>query len=161
MVYTIRNSCEEDNSVFYNDGARKIFLYTKGKAGNPSQELKDMLKYIENSTVNNITNHDIASINHLVDKIKHKKEVGINYMKSWEYEKWIKDEAYKDGFSGGYQDGMEQGIVEGIEKGIEQGIEKINKLTRLLAEANRTEDIIKAANDKSYLEQLLQEFNLK
>lgn len=49
----------------------------------PSQTLKDMLKYIEKSTEDNITNEDIASIQKLVTKVKSKKEVSINYMKSW------------------------------------------------------------------------------
>ena len=47
MIYTIRNHCEEEPSIPYDDGATKIFLYTKGTEGNPSQALKDMLKYIE------------------------------------------------------------------------------------------------------------------
>ena len=45
MVYTVKNSCIEDSSVAYDDGARKIFLYTKGKEGKPSQKLKDMLNF--------------------------------------------------------------------------------------------------------------------
>ncbi len=49
---------------------------------NSSQELKDMLKYIEKSTDANVTNEDIASIQRIVNKVKQKKEVGINYMKS-------------------------------------------------------------------------------
>lgn len=44
MVYTIQNQCVEDISIPYDDGAKKIFLYTKGTEGNPSQELRDMLK---------------------------------------------------------------------------------------------------------------------
>lgn len=55
MMYTIKNSCAEDLSVPYDDGARKIFLYTKGKEGKPSQKLSDMLKYIEKTTNNNVT----------------------------------------------------------------------------------------------------------
>ena len=39
MVYTIKNGCTEDPSVSYDDGATKIFLYTKGTEGNPSQAL--------------------------------------------------------------------------------------------------------------------------
>lgn len=50
MVYTIKNQCVEDNTVSYNDGAVKLFLFTKGTEGNPSQDLIDMLKYIEEST---------------------------------------------------------------------------------------------------------------
>ena len=45
-----------------------------------------MLKYIEKSTNDNVTNQDIASIQELVNKVKRKREVGINYMKSWEME---------------------------------------------------------------------------
>ena len=145
MVYTVSNSCIEDPSIEYNDGARKIFLYTKGKAGTPSQELKDMLKYIEKSTIDNITNPDIASISKLVDKVKHKKEVSINYMKSWEYEKMIHDKAFNDGFNNGFSDGISQ----------------INQLNILLADAGRTEDIVKAARDAAYRDELLKEFNLK
>ena len=140
MVYTIKNGCEEDPSVPYEDGARKIFLYTKGTEGNPSQALQDMLKYIETSTADNVTNQDIASISVLVDKVKHKKEVSISYMKSWEYEKWVHDEAYNNG----HNDGTAQ----------------INQLNILLSEAGRTGDIVKAARDDAFREELLKEFHL-
>ena len=136
MVYTIRNHCEEDSSILYDDGATKIYLYTKGTVGNPRQELKDMLKYIQESTVDNITNDDIASLSRLVDKVKHRKGVGINYMKSWEVEEMVRKQGFLD------------------------GREQINQLNRLLFEAGRTDDIIKAAQDKAYQELLFQEFNL-
>ena len=102
MVYTIRNQCEEDTTIPYDDGARKIFLYTKGTEGNPSQELKDMLKYIEETTDENVTNQDIDTIHHFVKKVKRRREVGINYMKSWELERIYREE--------GRAEGLEQGI---------------------------------------------------
>lgn len=102
MVYTIRNQCEEDTTIPYNDGARKIFLYTKGVEGNPSQKLKDMLKYMEETTDGNVTNQDIDTIHHFVKKVKRRKEVGINYMKSWELERIYREE--------GREEGLEQGI---------------------------------------------------
>lgn len=148
MVYTIRNGCEEDPTVEYDDGARKIYLYTKGTEGNPSQALQDMLKYIQESTADNVTNQDIASINKLVNKVKHKKEVGIHYMKSWEYEQWVHDKAYKDGHSDGYSDGRNDGAA------------LINQLNILLADAGRTEDIVRAARDEAFREKLLKEFEL-
>lgn len=77
MVYTIQNQCVEDPSIPYDDGTRKIYLYTKGTEGNPSQALKDMLKYIEKSTVDNVTNQDIASIQQFVNNIKRKREVSL------------------------------------------------------------------------------------
>ena len=149
MVYTICNQCKEDPSIPYDDGARKIFLYTKGSEGNPSQSLKDMLKYIEKSTDDNVTNQDIASIQQLVNKVKQKREVGINYMKSWEMEEIARQNGYNDGFNEGFNDGFNDGL------------ELINQLNLLLADANRTEDIIKAARDQTYREQLLKEFKLQ
>lgn len=97
MVYTILNRCMEDASIPYDDGAKKIFLYTRGTAGNPSQALRDMLKYMEMTTDEHVTNQDIASVHKLVKTIKHNKEVGINYMKSWEREAMIRNEGRLEG----------------------------------------------------------------
>lgn len=136
MVYTIQNGCIEDPSLKYDDGAKKIFLYTKGKAGNPSQKLADMLKYIEKTIDKNVVNQDIETIQKLVKQIKRKKEVNISYMKSWEIEDMIRKESYNEG-----QD-------------------RVNRLILKLDEADRLADIIKAAGDKAYQESLFAEFDL-
>lgn len=49
---------------------------------------------------------------------------------------------------------------EGREEGREEMQERLNKLTLLLAEQGRMDDIVRAAKDKEYQEQLLNEFNL-
>lgn len=149
MVYTIRNHCDEVPNLPYDDGARKIFLYTKGIEGNPSQSLKSMLKYIQESTKENVTNEDIASIEQLVNKVKHKKEVGINYMKSWEVEEMAHKNGYRDGFDEGFSDGFNDAA------------EKMNQLIIHLSEAGRSEDLLKAAKDAAYRDRLFEEFNLK
>ena len=133
MVYTVQNRCIEDGSIAYDDGAVKIFLYTKGTEGNPRQELKDMLKYIEKSTAENITNQDIASVSELVNKVKKRKEVGINYMKSWEMEQMAREEGYS------------------------KGLDELNQLYSMLLGAGRNEDVLRAIQDKDYLKQLLAE----
>lgn len=140
MVYTIQNRCIEDETLAYDDGAKKIFLYTKGTEGNPSQALKDMLKYIQNTTDYNITNQNIASIHELVNKVKHKKEVSISYMKSWEVEEMAKKEGYREG--------------------IQEMQNRINQLIIKLTEEGRTEDIIKSARDKEYQNALFEEFGI-
>ena len=114
MVYTIRNQCMEDTSIPYDDGAEKIFLYTKGTEGNPSQELRDMLRYIEKSIPENITSQNIETIHRLVEKVRCKKEVGINYMKSWEHDKMMREEGREEGFELGRNEGLEIGRNEGI-----------------------------------------------
>lgn len=103
MIYTVQNQCVEDNSIPYDDGAKKIFLYTKGREGNPSQALKDMLKYMEKTTEENITNRDIEAIHRIVGRVKGRKEVGISYMKSWELERMWREEGEKAGLQKGRQ----------------------------------------------------------
>ena len=134
MRYTIQNQCMEDSSVPYDDGAKKIFLYTKGTEGNPSQELQDMLKYIETTTEENVTNKDIETIHQLVEKVKCRKEVGIRYMKSWELEQIYRSEAKEEGLTEGRKEGLaeglEQGLAEGLEQGREQGIKALINVCR-------------------------------
>ena len=117
MVYTIKNQCIEDATVPYEDGAKKIFLYTKGTQGNTSQELKEMLQYIEESTAENVKNEDIAAVHGLVTRIKSNREGGVNDMNSWERETMLREEALSEGHAAG----LEEGIAEGIEEGIERG----------------------------------------
>ena len=136
MVYTVKNHCLEEPSVPYDDGLVKLYLYTKGTAGNPGKSLRDMLKYMEKSTEDNVTDDNIAKIHDLVSKVKRDKEVGINYMKSWEREQFIRRE------------------------GLNDGQERINRLNRKLIEASRTEDMIRAAGDKEFQNKLLEEFGI-
>jgi len=96
MMYTIKNLCIEDDTIEYEDGAVKIFLYTKGTQGKPSQNLIDMLKYIQQSTEENVVNQDIETIHTMVQHIKQKKEVGIGYMKAWEWEEYIREDAARE-----------------------------------------------------------------
>lgn len=37
-------------------------------------------------------NQNKETIHHMVNRVKHKKEVGINYMKSWEMEQMAREE---------------------------------------------------------------------
>ena len=145
MVYTVKNRCIEDADITYEDGVRKIYLYTKGTEGSPSQELQDMLRYMENSIEANVTNETIQRLHKGIQIIKQSKEVGVQYMKTWEREAMIKEE----------------GRAEGRTKGREEGREFVNELNRKLAEAGRMDDIVKAASDEAYQKELLKEYGLK
>jgi len=124
MVYTIKNQCEEDTTIPYEDGARKIFLYTKGTEGNPSQSLRDMLKYMEDTKRENVTNENILRIHEFVEKAKHRKEVGIGYMNLWEEKLMMAKEARETGYAEGREAGLEAGLKEGREVGRQEGREE-------------------------------------
>ena len=89
MVYTIRNMCEEIPSLKYDDGARTIFLYTKGTEGNPPKEISQLLHYMEHTTTENAVNDSLKSIDQMVNAVKHDKEVSLSYMKMIEWEKML------------------------------------------------------------------------
>lgn len=117
MVYTMKTSCIEDSTIQYEDGSITIYLYTKGTEGNPSQELQNMLHYMEKSNIDHVTDNNLEFMHEFVETIKHNKEVMKRYMKSWEYEEMIREEATREGHAEGYANGMKEGMKEGIEKG--------------------------------------------
>lgn len=134
MVYTIRNQCVEDASVQYEDGAVKIFLNTRGEEENSSKELQEMLKYIENSVAENVTNDNIRAIHNYVRNIKRDKEVEVQYMKSWEIEQQIREEAQAEGLAKGMEAGIDETLravslknegYDTLDKLMEQGISEL------------------------------------
>ena len=74
MVYTVANRCLEELELPYDDGARTLFLYTKGTEGNPRKELQELLKYMENSSSENVTNDSLKKIHQMTRVVKSNKE---------------------------------------------------------------------------------------
>ena len=63
-------------------------------------------------------------------------------------------------FEDGVEKGIEKGIEQGIEKGVQQGLGRANALNVKLADAGMADDIIRAASDRTYQEQLFKEFGI-
>lgn len=89
MVYTIQSKCLEEPDMPYDDGAKSIFLYTKGKKGNPPEELKQLLQYMEHTTKENARNESLQNIHQMVDIVKQDGEVSLEYMKAYEREQML------------------------------------------------------------------------
>ena len=87
-----------------------------------------------------------------MSEVKQDREVGVQYMKSWEREALIREE--------GKEEGRQAGLEEGRKTGILEGEQRINQLILKLKEAGRIEDIIKAASDAEYQQLLLKEYGL-
>lgn len=100
MIYTIKNSCVEVPALPYEDGARTIFLYTKGTEGNPPEDLFLLARYMECSTEENAGNAGLKRLHEMVTKVKADREVGVAYMKAIEIEKCIREEGRAEGRAG-------------------------------------------------------------
>ncbi len=96
IIYTIRNMCQEEPRMPYDDGARTIFLYTKGSRGRSSRKLRELLRYIEESTADNAVNPTLQKLHHMVEKVKRDKEVSFDYMKIFEREEMIREEGREE-----------------------------------------------------------------
>lgn len=121
LMYTFATKCEEDPTIEYDDGIKTIYLYTKGKEGNYSQELRDMLKFIEESRPENAANDDLKKMQKLIDEVKQDDEVGVQYMKSWEVMEYMEEEARAEGHARGLEEGRVEGLAKGRVEGLAQG----------------------------------------
>lgn len=115
MLYTVKNGCVEEPGMPYEDGALTLFFYTKGKIGIPSEEIRQLLAYMENSSLENATNSFLRELHEMVEHVKHDEEVSVEYMRKMEEEEVLLER--------GRQLGIEEGILEGIREGKREGIE--------------------------------------
>lgn len=159
MCYTFENRCVEEPDLALNDGARKIFLYSKGKVGS-REDLKELLEYMENSTEENVVDATTQKLHEIVANVKQKEEVGVRYMKAIEYEEMIRERAEREGREKGEREGKAEGIKEGVKEGIKEGIKV---LLETLKEFNVTKEeaIEKVKNKFSLSEEEAEEYIAK
>lgn len=101
----------------YDDGVRTIFLYTKGTQGDIPRELQELLRYMEDTTSQNAVNPSLRKIQRMVENVKEDKGVLLEYMKIWEWEQQIREEAIEEGREAGMEAGRKAGMTAGIEAG--------------------------------------------
>ena len=121
MVYTIKNGCIEVPELEYGDGAQTIFLYTRGREGNPPEELKQLLHYMEHSSIENAPSENLKKLHRMVTAVKRDGEVGLAYMKSFEREERIRKQGEAEGRKAGLEEGKKAGLEEGKKAGLEEG----------------------------------------
>ena len=98
-----------------------------------------MLKYFENSVSANVTNPDIEFIHHVVGRLKEQGEINLDYMKSWEWDKYNQKIGRDHGLIVGREEGYSTGLEEGLAVGREEGI---YALIRSCRKYNTTDDEI-------------------
>lgn len=76
-IYTFRNRCDEDDTIFLGDEATKIVLNAKGTKGDISKELKDTLDFIAGKAPQSEYAKDLQAA---VEEVKQNKEWRREYM---------------------------------------------------------------------------------
>ena len=89
MMYTVKRHCVEEPDMPYDDGDLTYFLYAYGTKEIPSQELKDMLLFLVDSSEENAQNEDLRAVRAMMDEIKQNSEVEVKHMIAAEHERDI------------------------------------------------------------------------
>lgn len=144
MLYTVKNQCVEVPEMEYEDGASTLFLYTKGTEGIPSEALKQLLHYMENTVYENAVNEELLEIHRMVEIVKKDPEVaGMRIQLVDDVIRLTEENA---------------GKTEQIAKLTEESAGKTEQIARLTEEsAGKTEQIAKLTEEIGKLyEQLAQ-----
>ena len=92
MLYTIQNKCNEISELSYEDGLAYYYFYTGGNKGG-SREIKEMLRYIQNSSEENAANETIREVHSYISKVKLLPEVKESFMRFDEIIAYEREEA--------------------------------------------------------------------
>lgn len=123
MVYTVKNRCAEVPELEYEDGASTLFLYTRGEEGVPSEALRQLLRYMEESSLENAVNDDLKEVHRMVEIVKTDPETSISCVRL--IEKLEKSKA--EGKTIGRAEGKAEDLVIRVCKKMKlgQSVEKI------------------------------------
>lgn len=132
--------CNEDPEMKLGDGTVRIFLNTHGSNEEEvSPELIELLHYMEytdNEFCNKAVSESLKKLGRRVEAIKSSEEVSVRYMQEWEERELERREA------------------------LEEGEERFSQLLQILIENGRMEDVKRISADKSYRNQLYQEYGI-
>ena len=87
---------DAEPDVPYDDGAKTIFLYTRETKGQVSEEVRQFLRYMENSTSENAVNDTLRDFHHIVETVKKDREVSVKYMKQFERDNMMRAEGREE-----------------------------------------------------------------
>lgn len=87
---------DAEPDVPYDDGAKTIFLYTRGTKGQVFEEVRQFLRYMENSTSENAVNDTLRDFHHIVETVKKDREVSVKYMKQFERDNMMRAEGREE-----------------------------------------------------------------
>lgn len=148
MLYSVKNRVEEFPQIEYNDGVRKLFLYTDGRKGG-NETLRNLLMYIKNSREENAVDEELKKLHSNIERLKNNKKIGVKYMQMQEVMKYKIEEAVEE---------VTQQVTQQVTKEVE---ERMAKLTETLLEEERFEDLRHAMKDKEYRRRLFTEYHIE
>lgn len=123
MVYTVKNHCVEEPELEYEDGASTLFLNTKGTKGSQNEDLKQLLRYMEDSCFKNAVNADLKEVHRMVEIVKADSETSISCVRLMEKLKKSEEAGRAEGKAEGKTEELVTRVCKKMKLG--QPLEKI------------------------------------
>ncbi len=163
MLYSVKNIVEESTEIDYNDGVRKLFLYTRGKKGG-TEALRNLLTYLENSLEENAVDEELKRLHTNVERLKCSKEVGVKYMQMQEVIKYKVEEEVEEILAQKIPEiiaSTTASVAASTAASTEhQLMAQLSRLIDSLSADNRLDDIKRVADDAEFRKELLEHYGL-
>ena len=131
FIYTFEEVCKEVPELKLNDGAKRIYINTRGKnVDDVTPEFVELMHFIEyNKVKEELADSNLSKITDRVALIKASEKVGVKFMQRWEEEKmW-----FRDGEAKGREEGREENRLDSLRSlmknlglSVEQAMEALN-----------------------------------
>ena len=159
ILYSVKNVVEENEDIKYNDGVRKLFLYTGGTKGG-TEKLRNLLRYIESSIEANAVDDELKELHANVTRLKNRKEIGVKYMNMQEVMEYKIQEAVEEATREVTKEVTKE-VTRAVTKEVgKETIKRMSRLTKMLLDSGRMEDLRKTTEDPEFLAEKLKEFSL-
>ena len=93
-IYTFENICREEPDLFFGDETVKIIVNTQGEKGEISEELKEVIRYLNDGTVSGPYSRELDTA---VIAVKSNEERRLEYMTLALHDMEIREEAREEG----------------------------------------------------------------
>ena len=157
--YTFENMCRE-RELPLDDGAKKIFLNTKGiNEDEVPRELIEFLRYVEDTTdsyVAKVDDRRIRKIHEHVVNIKKSRTWEGRYMRFEELLRKSAEQAAKQAA----EKAAEQGRKEGIKEGKKEGEKKTLRLVNCMIKNGESDQIPRLEEEPEFLQAMLEKYQL-
>ena len=121
MFYESRSHFVSHPDITYDDGIRRIYLYADGALNEDAiraaglgdgKNLQSVIKYMCHSKADNVSGADTKEMNTLVSDVKARREVGVSFMRWWDYIESVKREVKEEALAEGLAEGRAEGRAE-------------------------------------------------
>ena len=94
FVYTFENTCREEPELQFNDGTTKVVVNTKGRKGEVSEELKEVIRYLDDGTVSGNYSRELDAA---VNAVKSNEDRRLEYMTMMIHDMEIREKGRAEG----------------------------------------------------------------